>query len=156
MENEKMKQEIAKLQNNVARKQYIIDELSTVSAGQKEMAIFTCAKKLSEYIFKITEKSPKKLRWSIISRLHNCSTDIIENLYYANYESGEKRLEYQQASAVKINLLDFYAVTAKEMQAINNHQLKVISKQIYESKKLLTGWIKSTRADIKGSIEKRR
>jgi len=31
----------------------------------REMAVFTHAKKLSEYIFVISEKSPVKFRWNI-------------------------------------------------------------------------------------------
>lgn len=52
------------------------------------MAVFTHAKKLSEYIFVISEKSPVKFRWNIVSRLLNTSVDVIENLYHANYDKG--------------------------------------------------------------------
>ena len=58
--------------NNVSRAPFRIQEFDT--PRDKEMAVFTHAKKLSEYIFVITEKSPKKLRWSIVSRLQNIST----------------------------------------------------------------------------------
>ncbi|MDE5728708.1 MAG: hypothetical protein K2I20_00845, partial [Clostridia bacterium] len=68
---------------HAARKPYRITDFD--SPRDKEMAVFTHAKKLSEYIFVITEKSPKKLRWSIISRLQNASVDVIENLYKANF-----------------------------------------------------------------------
>ena len=68
------------------------------------MAVFTHAKKLSEYIFVITEKSPKKLRWSIVARLQNCSVDVIENLYRANYErETEPRLNYQKSASVSLS-----------------------------------------------------
>ena len=66
----------------VSRKPFRIHDFDTPK--DKEMAVFTHAKKLSEYIFVITEKSPAKLRWNIVSRLLNCSVDIIENLYTAN------------------------------------------------------------------------
>ncbi|MDE6597716.1 MAG: four helix bundle protein [Clostridia bacterium] len=127
-----------------ARKPFVIHDFDT--PRDKEMAVFTHAKKLSEYIFVITEKSPKKYRWSIVSRLHNTSIDIIENLYRANYERETvNRVEFQKRSMVALNLLDFYAETAKCKQAINLHQMSVIARQISEVKRLLTGWIKSNK-----------
>lgn len=127
-----------------ARKPFVIHDFDP--PRDKEMAVFTHAKKLSEYIFVITEKSPKKLRWSIVSRLHNTSVDVIENLYRANYERETvTRAEFQKRSMVGLNLLDFYAETAKRKQAINLHQMAVIAKQISEVKRLLSGWIKSNK-----------
>jgi hypothetical protein len=113
------------------------------------MAVFTSARKLSEYIFIITEKSPKKLRWSIIGRLQNCSVDVIENLYRANCERGDGRVEYQKRARVSLRLLDYFAETAQEMQAINMHQTEYIAKLLCEVDKLLSGWIKSTQNSAK-------
>jgi len=128
--------------NNVSRAPFRIHDFDT--PRDKEMAVFTHAKKLSEYIFVITEKSPKKLRWSIVSRLQNISTELIENLYRANNEREEAaRLEYQKRASVCIDLLDFYAETAKRMKAINLHQMSVIARQTSDVNKLLRGWIKS-------------
>ena len=123
--------------NNVSRAPFRIHDFDT--PRDKEMAVFTHAKKLSEYIFVITEKSPKKLRWSIVSRLQNISTELIENLYRANNEREEAaRLEYQKRASVCIDLLDFYAETAKRMKAINLHQMSVIARQTSDVNKLLT------------------
>lgn len=128
--------------NNVSRAPFRIHDFDT--PRDKEMAVFTHAKKLSEYIFVITEKSPKKLRWSIVSRLQNISTELIENLYRANNEREEAaRLEYQKRASVCIDLLDFYAETAKRMKAINLHQMSFIARQTSDVNKLLRGWIKS-------------
>lgn len=128
--------------NNVSRTPFVIHDFDT--PRDKEMAVFTQAKKLSEYIFVITEKSPKKLRWSIVSRLQNISTELIENLYRANYEREEgPRAEFQKRAEVCIDLIDFYAETAKRMKAINLHQMSVIARQIGNVNKLLRGWIKS-------------
>ena len=135
-------------EKTVSRKEYIINELSTVSPSQKEMAVFTSAKKMSEYIFVITEKSPKKYRWSIIGKMQNCSVEIIEDLYFANYEHDTTRLEYQEKAAVKLKLLDFYTLTAYEMQGITGHQTAVIAKHLAETTKYLVGWMKSTRSEI--------
>ncbi len=131
--------------NKVARKPF---KVAVPMTGDRELAVFTHAKKLSEYIFIITEKSPKKLRWSIVARLQNCSTQIIEDLYRANFERNEMRLEYQKKVAVNLSLLNFYAETAKKMQAINLHQMTVMATQIEECRRLLMGWARSTKKQM--------
>ncbi|MDE6188932.1 MAG: four helix bundle protein [Clostridia bacterium] len=127
----------------VARKPFRIRDFDPPK--DKEMAVFTCAKKLSEYIFVITEKSPKKLRWSIITRLQNSSVELIENLYRANFELGEKRVDFQRQASVSISLIDFYSETARCLQAISIRQSGIIARQLYEIKKLLGGWIKTNK-----------
>lgn len=131
-------------EENASRKPFRINDFDT--PHDREMAVFTHAKKLSEYVFVITEKSPKKFRWSIISRLQNASVEVIENLYHANFEREvADRLNYQKRAAVSLKLLDFYAETARKKQAITVRQTGVLAQYISETGKLLNGWIKSTR-----------
>ncbi len=126
------------------RKSYHISDFD--NPRDKEMAVFTHAKKLSEYIFVITEKSPKKYRWSIISRLQNASVELVENLYRANFEREEAlRITFQKCAAVCIKLIDFYAETARKKQAITIRQTAVLAKHIAETEKLLNGWVRSTK-----------
>lgn len=129
--------------NKVARKPFVITDFE--SPRDKEMAVFTHAKKLSEYIFVITEKSPIKHRWSIVSRLINTSMEIIESLYRANYERGEERVLWQKKAMIALNVIDFYAHTAKTKRAITFKQMVIIARQINEIKLLLNGWIRSTK-----------
>ena len=129
---------------HAGRKPFVLHDFDT--PRDKEMAVFTAAKKLSEYIFVITEKSPKKFRWSIITRLQNASVDVIENLHRANFEKGDRRIEYQKNALVSINLVDFFAETARAKNAISFHQTTVIAKQLVECKKLLNGWVRSTKS----------
>ncbi|MDE7264255.1 MAG: four helix bundle protein [Anaeroplasmataceae bacterium] len=136
----------------VGRKTFRITDFD--APRDKEMAVFTHAKKLSEYIFVVTEKSPIKFRWNIISRLLDTSVEIIEDLYRANYERGEERVLWQKKAMTALNLLDFYADTAKTKQAITFRQMMIIAKQISEVKKLLSGWVRSTKPkkeDVKPS-----
>lgn len=126
------------------RKSYHISDFD--NPRDKEMAVFTHARKLSEYIFVITEKSPKKYRWSIISRLQNASVELVENLYRANFERDEAlRITFQKCAAVCIKLIDFYAETARKKQAITIRQTAVLAKHIAETEKLLNGWVRSTK-----------
>ena len=129
---------------HASRKPYRINDFDC--PRDKEMAVFTHAKKLGEYIFVITEKSPKKYRWSIITRLQNCSVEVVEYLYRANFERDkEPRIVFQKRAATALKLLDFYSETARKKRAITIKQMGVIARQISETERLLSGWVKSTR-----------
>ncbi|MDE6946527.1 MAG: four helix bundle protein [Anaeroplasmataceae bacterium] len=133
-----------KIDKEAGRKPFRITDFD--APKDREMAVFTHAKKLSEYIFVVTEKSPVKFRWNIISRLLDTSIEIIENLYRANYERGEERILWQKKAMIALNILDFYADTAKTKQAITFRQMTLMAKQISEVKKLLSGWVRSTKS----------
>ena len=51
---------------------------------ESELLVIVKAKDLGNYIFTVTDKSPKKFRFSLISRLQNLALSMIENLYRAN------------------------------------------------------------------------
>ncbi len=132
-------------EQNVSRKAFRLRDFDT--PRDKELAVITHAKKLCEYLFVITDKSPVKYRWNIVGRLLNTATDVVECLYRANYErTAEQRVHWQKQAMVNLNMLDFYAETAKTKQAINFHQLTVTVQQIAETQKLLSGWVRSTKS----------
>lgn len=134
-------EQIYAMANKVARKPFVIHDFDPMR--DREMAVFTAAKKLAEYIFVVTEKSPKKLRWSIVTRLQNSSVELIEYLYRANTEQGEKRADFQKQAQTALSLIDFYSETARCMQAITIRQTGIIARQLYEIKKMLNGWMRS-------------
>ena len=142
--NEEIKAELSEYDENnsnpktdkdVGRKSFRITDFDTPK--DREMAVFTHAKKLSQYIFVITEKSPAKFRWNITSRLLNTSVEIIEDLYRANYERGEERVVWQKKAMTALNLLDFYADTANLKTVITFRQMTLIANQISEVKKIV-------------------
>ena len=49
-----------------------------------ELAVITKAKELCSYIILVTDKSPKRFRFTLVSRMQNYALDVIENLYMAN------------------------------------------------------------------------
>lgn len=129
----------------VARKPFIVNSIDPAKDREKEMAVFTAAKKLSEYVFVVTEKSPKKYRWSVISRMQTVSIEIVEFLYMANFEKDQQRLFYQKKAGTSLKILDHLACTCFSLQAISQKQMFNIGKYALEVRKLLSGWAKSDR-----------
>lgn len=140
----------------VARKPFVLNSIEPSKDKEKEMAVFTSAKKLSEYIFVVTQNAPAKFRWSIISRLQNTSIEIIEALYSANFERGMARLSYQKTASIKLRLLDHYAQIGHKMKLFPLRRLNLIAQHIVTIRGLLAGWAKNTqrkdRNDTTGTV----
>lgn len=90
---------------------------------ENELSIMIKSRKLIEYIFTITEKSSKKFRFTITSKLQNVSLSIMEYLIRANEiyikdktqtESYRKRLEYQREAMIDLKVLGHMAMIARE------------------------------------------
>ncbi len=126
---------------------------------EKDLAVIVKAKDLGTYIFTITEKSPKKFRFTLVTRLQNTCLDIVENLYYANsvYVKGKedhvhigKRNAYQKRAYVKVKMLLYFALIARENQCILPKQYEQISMQAYEVNRMITAWARSDLKRYKG------
>ena len=85
--------------------------------------------------------------------------DIIENLYYANsvYVKGKedythigKRNAYQKRAYVKVKMLLYFALIARENQCILPKQHEQISTQAYEVNRMITAWARSDLRRYKG------
>ena len=112
---------------------------------KSELLIITETKRLIDYVFVITEKSPKKFRYSLVSKIHNLLLDIIELLYEANniYVGNINRLNKQEKAKVKFMLLDYICDLSAREKCILFSQYENISKYINNCMKLLNGWIRS-------------
>ena len=52
----------------------------TPGAAKSELTVITEAKDICRYIFVITEKSPKRFRFTLVSRLQNLVLGILKNM----------------------------------------------------------------------------
>ena len=119
---------------------------------ESELLVIVKAKDLGNYIFTVTDKSPKKFRFSLISRLQNLALSMIENLYRANMvfvkdskaiDKIEVRKKYQREAYVDLKLLGYMALMAKEQGGILAKQYEQISIRSTEVIRLLLAWSRS-------------
>ena len=128
----------------VARKPFVLESIEPTKDKEKEMAVFTAAKKLSEYIFVVTQNAPAKFRWSIIAKLQNTSIEVVETLYLANFERGAERLRLQKIASTKLRLVDHYAEIGYKVKLFPFKRLVFITRSVVTVRGLLAGWAKST------------
>jgi len=123
-------------------------------AEQAEMTVITRAKDLCTYILTVTEKSPKRFRFTLTSRMQNLSLELIEQIYRANdvYLSGPdreaaytRRLDLQHGALTSVKLLGYMALLAREQGAILPKQYEQITRLTHECQRLLGGWINADR-----------
>ena len=123
-----------------------------------ELTIITKAKDLCGYVMTVTEKSPKRFRFTLVSRMQNLAMDLIEEAYRANeiYVGGEnkaqameKRLEHQHSALTSVKLLGYMALLAREQGCILPKQYEQITKQVSDCQNLLGAWINSDRKRFK-------
>lgn len=126
---------------------------------ENELEIMIKSRKLIEYIFTITEKSPKKFRFMLIARLQNEALSIIENLIRANeiyikdktqVEDYRRRLGYQKEAMVDIKMLGYMSVIAREQECILPKQQEQIALQLSECRKMLWAWMLSDKKRLWG------
>ncbi len=118
---------------------------------QSELSVITKAKDLCSYILTVTEKSPKRFRFTLTTKLQNYALNIIEDLYRANEVflvkgdagSQERRREYQRQAMTDCRLLAYIAQLAMEQGAILPKQYEQITKKVYDVQNLLGAWMKS-------------
>ena len=123
--------------------------------SKSELAVITKSKDLCNYILTITDKSPKKFRFTLVSRLQNYVLSIIEGLIKANeiyvYSADKSidmnavavRTSLQRDALTELKLLSYMAQVAMEQQCILPKQYEQITRKIYDCQNLLGAWMKS-------------
>ncbi len=111
---------------------------------KSDLFVMTKAKDLAKYIITVTEKSPKKFRFTLVVRLQNMILDVLENLYLANtLPLGRERRERQEKAKTLLAMLDYFAGLAYEQECILFKQFEQIGIQQAECVFYLNKWIAS-------------
>ena len=100
----------------------------------------------------VTMKSPRRFRFTYVSRLQNLSLSIIECIYRANdifiggADAKNKypiRLDYQHQALTELRLLGYLAQASLEQKCILLKQYEIISKGVFDCQNILGAWINS-------------
>lgn len=123
--------------------------------SQGELSVITKAKEVCSYILTVTEKSPKRFRFTLVSRMQNYALTIIENLIMANeiyvYNADKEvdkdalaeRRKFQKSALTHIKLLAYISQVSMEQQCILPKQYEQITRKLYDCQNLLGAWVKS-------------
>ena len=120
--------------------------------ADSELMVITKSKNLIEYVFGISEKSPKKFRLNLTNRIINLSLEVLEMLVMAtetmltlSENERQKRRNFQHDALAKLRILDALALVAVEQGCILPKQYENLTKLISECINLTGAWINSDR-----------
>ena len=121
-----------------------------MAAYQSELAVITKAKDLCSYVMTVTDKSPKRFRFTLVAKLQNYALDIIENLYRANEvfvkagdrEKVQQRIDFQHQALTELKLLGYMAQLSMEQGCILPKQYEQITKKIHDCQNMLGAYLR--------------
>ena len=88
-----------------------------MTTNKRELSVITKAKELCSYVMTVTEKSPKRFRFTLVSRMQNYALDVIEDLYIANeifVPLGRRDQAHQQKAQTGLRLLGAWMVSDRK------------------------------------------
>ena len=118
---------------------------SNMATKKSDLYVITKVKEFTKYVITVTEKSPKKIRFTLVARLQNYCLDSLEQIVMANLlpVSDPRRLEYQKEAGRGLETLGYFAMLCMECECILPKQYEFISKLQAESLMFLGKWISS-------------
>jgi hypothetical protein len=122
-----------------------------IQIAKSELSVITKAKDICSYIMTVTDKSPKRFRFTLVSRLQNYALDVIENLIMANEtfvsagdaRSAIERMSYQRKAMSRLKLLSYMSELAMKQGCILAKQYEQVTKQVYDAENMLGAWMNS-------------
>lgn len=124
----------------------------------EELSVITRAKECCLYVLSVTDRSPKKFRFTLVSKMQMYVLDVVENLYMANCirieygicpENVQIRRKYQDQAMTKCRLLSYITMIARESGCITAKQHSIISDKTIEIQRMLYSWQQSDEKRVK-------
>lgn len=120
---------------------------------QSELTVIVKAKDLASYVLTVTEKSPKRFRFTLVAKLQGYALNVIENLYRANEVyvakgdagAAAQRLEYQHQALTEMKLLGYMAQLSMQQGCILSKQYEQITRKVYDCRNLCGAWVTADR-----------
>ena len=124
---------------------------AALKSSDSELVVIMRARDICSYILTVTEKSPKRFRFSFVSRLQNYALDAAEQMFLANeiFPTGERKIElasrrreHQDRAMTDLKMLGWLAHLAVEQGCLLQRQYEILAGMLAECMKLLTAWKK--------------
>ena len=122
----------------------------SIPSNSGDMVVVTKAKNLVKYVFQITANSPKKIRFSFVSKIQSLCLELIENLYRAaeipfnknDAQSVKRKVGYLIEAKMSLKLVEYFALLMYECQFFTSKQYEQIAKMGIQCETLINSWMK--------------
>jgi len=106
----------------------------------EQLSIFTRWSDFLSWLLDTTEKFPKKIRFTISSRLDNIALDILEKIIEAVYT--KEKIEILKEINLQLEKMRVILRICCNKQYLSKQKYDYSIKELYEIGKMLGGWIK--------------
>jgi four helix bundle protein len=106
-----------------------------------EIPVFTRWYKFLIWVLDSTEKFPKKVRFTLSSRIDNITLDVLEKIIEAAYTHS--KIDILRSANLKVEKLRVLLRICYEKGYLNNRSYEYAVKELYETGRMLGGWIKN-------------
>lgn len=106
-----------------------------------ELPVFTRWYKFLGWVLDITEKFPKRIRFTLCSRIDNLALDIIEKIIEAAYT--QNKIDFLKSANLKVEKLRVLMRICYEKGYLSTRSYEYAIKELYETGRMLGGWIKN-------------
>ena len=138
----------------LTEKERNFDEGIRLQANTSELVVSTSLKKLTAYVFAVTQKSPKKFRGTLVKYLQDKCIEAIENVIKANStkrttkESIEQRKNFQQNAYANLKIISYLSFVSTGFACLTKKQYEQIATMVADSLNLLVAWRKSDAGNV--------
>ena len=141
---------------------FLLRGKGVIYIAKSELSVIMKAKDLCSYIMTVTDKSPKRFRFTLVTRLQNYALDVIENLIMANetfvsagdMRSAAERSSYQRTAMSRLKLLSYISELAMKQGCILPKQYEHITEHVYDTENMLGAWMNSDKRRYGGQTSK--
>jgi hypothetical protein len=109
---------------------------------QRELGVFTSAKKVVEYVLVATKNAPKVWRWNVVDKIVNCAVEVVEILYAANAaRNTQARGDLQREADTKLKFLGYLVSVANGVGVLTVSQSQNVARLIIDTRRDLYAWM---------------
>ena len=108
--------------------------------GHETLPVFVRWSKFLNWLLDVTEKFPKRVRFTISSRIDNMALDILELIIEAAYT--HRKADILKKANLKLEKLRVLCRICHQRHYLSNRSYQYAIKEMYESGRMLGGWIK--------------
>ncbi len=105
-----------------------------------DLPVFVCWMEFLKWLFPVTEKFPKRIRFTLVDRMQNLAFDVVEDMVEARY-SRDKRAILKKAN-LRLEKLRVLMRIAHAEKYLSHAAYQHASRTLNEAGRMLGGWIK--------------
>ncbi|NUM35754.1 MAG: diversity-generating retroelement protein Avd [Candidatus Brocadiae bacterium] len=122
--------------------------MSEEGVNQQILPLWEAWEKFLHHFFNITEKFPKKARFTFTIRLENFSLEVLELLIEARYSKKQEKLPLLKKINLLLEKMRVFTRVCYEERFLSSKAYEKIAKELDQAGRQIGGWLKELQQRI--------